>query len=145
MVDIWSIEKRSQVMSRVRGKGNKSTELVLLKLFREHRITGWRRHLPLPGKPDFCFVQQKVVVFVDGCFWHGCPKCYTRPKTNRRFWDEKRIANQSRDKRVGRELKARGFIVIRLFEHELKMPQKVLSRVSNALDRSTRAAFNGLT
>lgn len=136
MADIWSVEKRSQIMSQIRGKGNKSTELVLVKLFREYRITGWRRHLPLPGKPDFCFVRQKVAVFVDGCFWHGCPKCYTRPKTNRQFWDEKRMANQERDKRVGRELKARGFMVIRVFEHELKTPKKVLMRVAKLTGHS---------
>ena len=130
MADIWLPEKRSQVMSRIRGKGNKSTELVLVKLFREYRITGWRRHLPLPGRPDFCFVRQKVAVFVDGCFWHGCPKCYTRPKTNKQFWDEKRAANRARDKRVGKDLKARGFLVIRIYEHELKTPARVLRRVS---------------
>ena len=133
MADIWLPEKRSQVMSRIRGKGNKSTELVLVKLFREYRITGWRRHLPLPGRPDFCFVRQKVAVFVDGCFWHGCPKCYTRPKTNKQFWDEKRAANRARDRRVGKELKARGFQVIRIYEHELRTPAKVLRRVSYAL------------
>ncbi len=133
MADIWSVEKRSLVMSRIRGKGNKSTELVLVQLFREYRITGWRRHLPLPGKPDFCFVSKKVAVFVDGCFWHGCPKCYTRPKTNKRFWDEKRAANQARDRRVGKDLKARGFQVIRIYEHELRSPAKVLRRVSSAL------------
>jgi DNA mismatch endonuclease (patch repair protein) len=74
-------------MSLIRGKGNKQTEQALLALLKRDKITGWRRHLPLPGKPDFAFTKQKVAVFVDGCFWHGCPKCYTRPKTNRKFWD----------------------------------------------------------
>ena len=133
MADIWPVGKRSQVMSRIRGKGNKSTELMLVKLFREHRITGWRRHLPLPGKPDFCFVRQKVAVFVDGCFWHGCPKCYNRPKTNRRFWDEKRLTNIARDRKVCRQLKSLGYRVIRLFEHELKTPGRVLGRIARAI------------
>jgi DNA mismatch endonuclease (patch repair protein) len=130
MVDIWPIEKRSQVMGRILGKGNKSTEMIVVKLFRKHRITGWRRHLPLPGRPDFCFLRQKVAVFIDGCFWHGCPKCYRRPKTNKRFWDEKRAANQSRDKKVSKELRARGFVVIRVYEHQLKKPDAILRRIS---------------
>jgi len=130
MVDIWPIEKRSQVMGRILGKGNKSTEMIVVKLFRKHRITGWRRHLPLPGRPDFCFLRQKVAVFIDGCFWHGCPKCYRRPKTNKRFWDEKRAANQSRDKIVSKELRARGFVVIRVYEHQLKKPDAILRRIS---------------
>jgi len=139
MADMWSPSKRSKVMSQIRNRGNKSTEMVLVKLFREYNITGWRRHLPLPGKPDFCFVRQKVAVFVDGCFWHGCPKCYTRPKTNKRFWDEKRAANRARDRRVVRDLKARGFLVIRIYEHELKMPAKVLRRVSKVLGHGNLA------
>jgi DNA mismatch endonuclease (patch repair protein) len=81
MTDIWSKRKRSEVMSRIRGKGNKQTEQVLRRLMRQAGITGWRRHMPLLGKPDFAFPKQKVAVFVDGCFWHGCRKCYTRPKT----------------------------------------------------------------
>ena len=121
-------------MSRIRGKGNKSTELMMIKLFREYRITGWRRHLPLPGKPDFCFVRQKVAVFVDGCFWHGCPKCYIRPKSNQRFWDEKRHANMARDRKVCRELKSLGFRVIRLYEHQLKTPDRPLKRIVRALE-----------
>jgi DNA mismatch endonuclease (patch repair protein) len=94
-------------MSRVQGRGNKATELTLLSLFKRNKITGWRRHLSLPGKPDFAFAKQKVAVFVDGCFWHGCPKCYTRPKTNRAFWDKKREDNMARDRRVTRQLPGR--------------------------------------
>jgi DNA mismatch endonuclease (patch repair protein) len=74
-------------MARVRSRGNKATELKLVSFLRSEGMVGWRRHLPLPGKPDFAFPKQKVAVFVDGCFWHGCPKCYTRPKSNLKFWD----------------------------------------------------------
>ena len=55
-------------MQAIRAKGNKSTELKMVKLFRENKITGWRRHLPLPGKPDFTFRKEKLTLFVDGCF-----------------------------------------------------------------------------
>ena len=134
MTDIFSKRKRSELMSKVRSRGNKDTELALAKLFRCHHITGWRRHLALPGKPDFAFSKQKVAIFVDGCFWHGCPKCYTRPKTNRKFWDKKREENMARDRRVTRQLRSRGWKVIRIWEHSLqKSPHTCLNRICQAL------------
>ena len=117
-------------MSLIRGKANKETENALLSLLKRNKITGWRRHLPLPGKPDFAFRKQKVAVFVDGCFWHGCPKCYTRPKTNRAFWDKKLEDNMARDKRVTRQLSRQGWKVIRIWQHSLrKSPQTCLNRI----------------
>ena len=122
-------------MSLIRGKGNKETEHALLTLFKQNKITGWRRHLPLPGKPDFAFPKHKVAVFVDGCFWHGCPKCYTRPKTNRAFWDRKREKNMARDKCVNRQLRRQGWKVIRIWQHSLqKSPQTCLNRILRALE-----------
>jgi DNA mismatch endonuclease (patch repair protein) len=88
----------------------------------------------LPGKPDFAFAKQKVAVFVDGCFWHGCPKCYTRPKTNRAFWDKKRTDNMARDKRVTRQLRRQGWKVIQIWQHSLqKSPSACLNRIRRAL------------
>lgn len=66
MADIWTKKKRSEVMSLIRGKDNKETEQTLVALLKRDKITGWRRHLPLPGKPDFAFPRLKVAVFVDG-------------------------------------------------------------------------------
>ena len=121
-------------MALIRGKGNKQTEQALLLLLRQNKVTGWRRHLPLPGKPDFAFPKQKVAVFVDGCFWHGCPKCYTRPKTNRKFWDKKREDNMARDKRVNRQLRRKGWKVIRIWQHALKKsPATCLNGIRCAL------------
>ena len=74
MPDVFTKAKRSQVMSRIRGRGNQETELALAKLLRAARINGWRRHAPIFGRPDFTFHKERVVIFVDGCFWHGCPK-----------------------------------------------------------------------
>lgn len=76
MADIFTKAKRSEIMSQIRGSGNKGTELALAKLFRKHGITGWQRNQPLFGKPDFTFRRQRVVVFVDGCFWHGCSMAF---------------------------------------------------------------------
>ncbi len=126
MTDIWPERKRSKVTSLIRGKGNKE---------RQNKITGWRTHLPLPGKPDFAFPKQKVAVFVDGCFWHGCPKCYTRPKTNRAFWDRKRETNMARDRHVTRQLRRQGWKVIRIWQHSLKKsPDACLNRIHRALE-----------
>ena len=126
-------------MSLIRGKGNKETEQALLSLLKRNKISGWRRHLPLPGKPDFAFPKQKVAVFVDGCFWHGCPKCYTRPKTNRKFWDKKRAENMARDHRVTRQLRRQGWKVIRIWQHSLtKYPDACLARIYRLLGADSR-------
>jgi DNA mismatch endonuclease (patch repair protein) len=120
MPDVFSKQKRSEVMSRIRGRGNKDTELALAKLFRAHRITGWRRNQPVFGKPDFVFPKLKLAVFVDGCFWHGCPKHATKPKNNRAFWQRKFSANKKRDALVTRTLRRNGWRVLRVWEHTLR-------------------------
>lgn len=106
-------------MSRIRGRGNKDTALALVKLLRRHRITGWRRNQPVFGKPDFTFPKLKLALFVDGCFWHGCPKHATKPKNNRGFWRRKLSANKLRDQVVTRTLRRAGWRVLRVWEHEL--------------------------
>ncbi|MDZ7269969.1 MAG: very short patch repair endonuclease [candidate division KSB1 bacterium] len=111
-------------MSRIRSSGNKETELAMIKLFRKHKITGWRRNYPLFGKPDFTFPQQRVVVFVDGCFWHGCPKHCNMPRNNRAFWKRKLDSNKARDRRVNRILRQKGWKVIRVWEHEIEKRSK---------------------
>ncbi len=135
MPDVFTKAKRSEVMSRIRGKGNNRTEGVLVQLFREEGITGWRRHLKLTGKPDFTFPRERLTVFVDGCFWHGCPKCYRAPKANRKFWEAKITRNRERDREVNRELRRRGWRVLRIAEHSLKKKYRarLLSRLAKAL------------
>lgn len=134
MADIWSKQKRSEVMSLIRSRGNKATELRLIEIFREYGITGWRRNQPLLGKPDFTFRRERVVVFVDGCFWHGCPKCYKRPSSNQEFWDTKIANNRKRDRLVGRELRRLGWEVVRVWQHQLKTPARVAGRVKRILE-----------
>ena len=116
MPDVFTKAKRSEVMSRIRGSGNKDTELRLIALFREHGITGWRRNAKVFGKPDFVFRPQRVAVFVDGCFFHGCPRHATMPRTNRAFWTEKLSRNKARDRKVTRTLRADGWCVLRVWE-----------------------------
>ena len=117
--DTVSPEKRSAIMRAVRSTGNKATEIVLMKLMRERQITGWRRHVSLHGKPDFVFRKQKVAVFVDGCFWHGCSKHCRMPKGNRKYWQTKIVTNKVRDASVTRTLRRASWRVLRVWEHEL--------------------------
>jgi DNA mismatch endonuclease (patch repair protein) len=127
--------KRSEVMSRIRGHGNKDTEIALAKFFRHNKITGWRRNQKVFGKPDFVFPKLKLALFVDGCFWHGCPKHETKPKSNRAFWHRKLSANKQRDRLVTRTLRRAGWRVLRIWEHELarKNEARLLKKIQRAL------------
>ena len=119
MADTFSKEKRSEIMSRIRGTGNKATELKFIEYLRQYNITGWRRHQKLLGKPDFLFRKQRVAVFIDGCFWHGCPKHLRMPTSNEDYWQQKINNNIKRDKKVVRHLKKDGWEVIRIWQHDL--------------------------
>ena len=137
MPDVFSKEKRSDVMSRIRGRGNRDTELALVRLLRERRISGWRRHQPLCGKPDFVFRKQRVAVFVDGCFWHGCPRHATMPVNNAEFWSRKLIGNRKRDRQTTLTLKSLHWRVIRVWEHELAaQPDRCIRRIVAQLAHS---------
>ena len=134
MVDVLTPEQRSRNMSAIRSKGNETTEQKFARLLRREHVTGWRRHLPLPGKPDFVFLKQRVVVFVDGCFWHGCPKCYRRPTSNTSYWDEKLRKNVARDNSRRGRLRRNGWRVLRIWEHSLKSnPDACVRRVAKTL------------
>lgn len=119
MSDVFTPEKRSEVMSRIRARDNKRTELALAAFFRANKFSGWRRHYPIVGRPDFVFQTQRVAVFVDGCFWHGCQKHFKNPVGNHEFWKRKIEANRVRDRKVTRELRMKGWRVLRIWEHQL--------------------------
>lgn len=133
MSDVFSLRKRSEVMSLIRATGNATTEVRLARTFRAEKITGWRRHIRLgKTRPDFVFSHPKIAIFVDGCFWHGCRRCRRnlKPSTNRAFWIEKIETNRSRDRRNSRWLRAQGWSVIRIWEHALKTdPVKAIGSV----------------
>ncbi len=132
-MDVFPKEKRSEIMSRIKGEGNVATEIRLICIFREHGIKGWRRRLPVFGNPDFVFPAVRLAVFVDGCFWHGCSIHGGRPASNRSFWEEKLARNKSRDLRVSRILRERGWRVLRIWQHELREPRKVARRISRVM------------
>lgn len=148
MTDVFSRSKRSAVMARIRARGNEATELAFMRLLRQHRITGWRRHLAvaLPGRisakgrlrrpmvrPDFVFPKSKLVVFIDGCFWHGCPVHCTPPSSNSEFWSEKLSANKRRDLKVNRQLRNARWSVIRIWEHQLHDVSRLMARLRTKL------------
>lgn len=142
MKDFFSPKQRSELMSRIRGRSNISTELKIAGILRTARITGWRRHLPLPGRPDFTFSRQRVCIFVHGCFWHDCPRCRKRSSTRPEYWAKKIETNRRRDRRVVRELRRRGYEVIIVWECTLrrKNPVGAASRLVRMLGRSNVAA-----
>jgi len=142
MTDFLTKSGRSQRMSLIRSRGNKDTELRLIALMRAHGITGWRRGSKLTGKPDFVFLLLKLTVFVDGCFWHGCPKHATQPKNNAAFWRKKIAANRARDHLVTRTLRASGWKVVRVWEHELtrRNERKLIRRLAPYLPPSREAS-----
>jgi DNA mismatch endonuclease (patch repair protein) len=135
MTDVFTKKKRSVVMSLIRGSGNKDTELRLIAVFRNQGINGWRRGSAITGKPDFVFPTAKLAVFVDGCFWHGCPKHGTQPKNNAEFWLKKISGNRVRDVLVTKTLRKQGWRVMRIWEHELtrKNERRLLARLRRVL------------
>jgi DNA mismatch endonuclease (patch repair protein) len=135
MADSFTPAQRSEIMARVRSRGNKTTEILLAALFRRNGITGWRRHLkislvgttasPSSVRPDFVFPKLRIAVFVDGCFWHGCPKHGARPSSNTAYWTGKIEKNRRRDRFVQKLLQKQGWEVVRIWEHALSSAQQV--------------------
>lgn len=136
MGDVFSKEDRSEIMRSVKSKNTKSTELALIKLFKENHITGWRHNYNVKGHPDFVFLNQRVAIFVDGCFWHGHDCRNTRPSENSEYWAKKRERNIRHDKEINALFEKRGWTVLRIWECELKKKNQVdtLKRIQAVLD-----------
>ncbi|MCC7107639.1 MAG: DNA mismatch endonuclease Vsr [Chloroflexi bacterium] len=122
-------------MAAIRSMGNTTTEQRLASMLRRYHLSGWRRHMKLPGTPDFVFTKERVAVFVNGCFWHGCPRCYRRPRANQPYWQQKVERNRTRDRRVKRTLRASGWSVLSFWEHSLRSEGAVVGRIRKALER----------
>lgn len=126
-------------MSRVRGGGNRSTEGRAEAALVASGIDGWVKHpKDILGRPDFYFPTHRLAVFVDGCFWHRCPTCNRRMPANRaEFWRAKLDENRRRDNRTRRRLRAEGYHVMRVWEHDLKR-ETWLKRLRSMLARIER-------
>jgi DNA mismatch endonuclease (patch repair protein) len=113
-MDRFSKKIRSMIMSRIRSK-NTGPERIMADILDELRVKP-QRWVNMPGKPDFVFEKAGIAVFVDGCFWHRCPRHSSKPKTNRKFWSDKFSSNVARDRRVTKELERSGWLVVRFWE-----------------------------
>jgi DNA mismatch endonuclease (patch repair protein) len=133
MTDVLTQEQRKYNMSRIHGK-NTGPEVKLRQLLYANGIRGYRVHHDLPGKPDIVFTKKRIVIFIDGCFWHKCPVCFQEPETRKEFWMKKIQSNIDRDKKVNRQLKKDGWKVIRIWEHEIrKNPEKTARKLISRL------------
>ena len=142
-VDPLSPKERSDRMSRVRSRANRSTEAIVAARLSESGADGWiQNDRSVIGCPDFYFPEARCAVFVDGCFWHGCARCRRRtPRSNRAFWVRKIDDNRRRDNRVRRTLRARRYKVLRVWEHEVRSGAWV-KRVLQAIQvRSVNGRF----
>lgn len=121
MPDNLSPKHRLKTMRSVKSKGTR-LERRLFAMIAGMGIRGWYRHADyLPGKPDVVFPDHQLVIFVDGCFWHGCPYCNRPlPETNHQYWKRKIERNIERDKKVDAQLSQAGWTVLRIWEHDLK-------------------------
>jgi DNA mismatch endonuclease (patch repair protein) len=133
MADCFSKSHRSYVMSRIRSSGNLRTEIRMIQLLRSSRIKGWRRHYPVFGNPDFVFPKERLAIFVDGCFWHGCARCKRVPKTNSEFWKAKIRKNRARDRFNRAKLRDSGWTVVEIWQHSLSRPHHTLGKLNKLL------------
>jgi len=134
MTDVFSKEKRSWIMSRVKGRDTKPEMLVRSFVHRMgFRFRVHRRDLP--GNPDIVLPRHGKLIFVHGCFWHGhkqCPRS-KRPATNKNFWDKKLDANIKRDKHIQNELRRMGWKLLVLWQCETHNPEKLLRKLERFL------------
>ena len=118
MADIISKEQRSKTMSAVRSQ-SKIENLFTKELW--HRGLRFRKNVrKLKGNPDIVIQKYKIVIFVDSCFWHGCPLHFRRPKSNQKYWDSKIDRNRERDKEVNEYYIEKGWNLKRVWEHDIK-------------------------
>lgn len=128
MSDVLTKTQRSYCMSKI--KNSRTKPEVRLSKFLWNIGLRYRLKNNCVGRPDIVFPGKKVAIFVDGCFWHKCPIHFVSPKTNSEFWEAKIESNVRRDHAVSEDLKNRGWKVIRIWEHEIKIDiQSVATRI----------------
>lgn len=135
MPDVFTAEKRSEVMSRIRSSGTAIEERLFI-LVQSCLGNGWKiskNERGLPGAPDIHVPQLRLVVFVDGCFYHMCPKHGRIPDSNRTYWEPKLQANRKRDNRNRDKLRRMGYAVWRVWEHDLN--RKNVDRTARMLEK----------
>jgi DNA mismatch endonuclease (patch repair protein) len=133
----FAVLTKSEQMSRVRTAGTEP-ELLLRKALWRTGIR-YRLNTPLTGRPDLVIPGAMIAIFVDGCFWHGCPEHYTAPATNNTFWAKKLERNATRDSLASQALKDQGWTVLRFWEHEIYAElDAVVACVRSSLTQTSR-------
>ena len=118
MTDIFTKDQRSKIMSKIKTRDTGIEKALRTALWlRGHRF---RIQYKIEGKPDIVFVKQKIAIFCDGCYWHGCPVCQKIPASNKDFWLKKFDDNKKRADIVNCKLKDEGWGVLRFWGHEIK-------------------------
>jgi DNA mismatch endonuclease (patch repair protein) len=118
MADCFTKEQRSEVMRRVKSSNTKLELKVRSAL--HGRGLRYRLRSDLPGKPDLVFVKARIAVFIDSCFWHGCPEHCRMPANNREYWQRKISRTVERDKRMAETYKNMDWVMHRIWEHDIK-------------------------
>jgi DNA mismatch endonuclease (patch repair protein) len=138
MVDNLTPEDRRKTMRAVKGKGT-SLERRLSAMLAGMGLSGWKKNVSdIAGKPDVVFPRERVLIFIDGCFWHGCPHCKRKlPQTNREYWESKIKRNVERDERNTQTLVDDGWRVMRVWEHEMQdaaTRSEIRSKIRQAIE-----------
>jgi DNA mismatch endonuclease (patch repair protein) len=135
-MDNLTKEQRRKNMQHIRSTGTLPERLVMRELKRR-KIYFASYVLGISGKPDIVFRRKRIAVFIDSDFWHGHPRRFIMPKTNRAYWEQKIRANKLRDKKVTAELRKSGWVVIRLWEYDIKHSfEKSFHKILQAVDKS---------
>lgn len=134
MADIFSKKKRSEIMSKIKGKETKLEIAFRKELWR----SGYRYRKNVSGyfgKPDILLKKYKTVIFTDSCFWHGCKKHFRLPSSKVDYWTNKISRNKKRDKKVDSYYKKNGWNIIRVWEHDRKNIPKIVEKLKNNLSK----------
>lgn len=127
---------RSQNMARIKGK-NTSPELAVRKGLSARGLRYRLQYRTPGGRADLAMPAKRFALFIDGCFWHGCPEHYVRPRSREEFWTAKLQENVARDRRQVAALAEAGWTVVRIWEHEVvEAPSVVVDKVLTALKES---------
>ena len=139
MTDTVDAATRSRIMGRIRGSNTKP-ELALRQALTALGVRYRVHNRRIPGTPDISHTGNRVAVFVDGCFWHGCPKHYKRPASRQEFWDTKLAYNHDLRRRVKDRLDAQGFDIIQVWECDIRSdPAQAALRLAPRLRQARRA------
>jgi DNA mismatch endonuclease (patch repair protein) len=123
-------------MSKIKST-NTGIEKICRKILRNAGYNNYIIKNRILGKPDIFFPKKRIAIFIDGCFWHGCKKCFRRPKTNSKYWDKKIKNNILRDRFINKELRKQKIQVIRVWEHDIKKnPEKFINKFKKIYEKT---------